>query len=148
MASPHYTPSGKPVQGSHGTSKDMRDEFELVETGIENINEWILTITYEDINFTISEFVTVPWACKIKQIWGVNSAANSVAETIITIELGGVPVTMPVFKWAATAPVETVITSIPTTGNVLSAGAAIQMVSDRGGSAVVPAVFTLLLQRT
>ena len=136
------------MQGAQGSSKDLRDEFELVEDGIQVLNEFPLIVGFDNFNAAGSKFVNVPWAGKIVRVWAVNSAANATAATVITLELSGVLVTMPALSFGSADPAETVISSIPTALNIVTSGAAIEIISDGGGSTIMPATIMLIVQRT
>ena len=148
MAAPHYTPSGKPVQGSNGSSKDLRDEFALVETGIQVMNALPMTVNFEDINTAGSAYIVVPWSCKITKIYAVNALANTTNPTVLTPKIASVAVTGGGLTFGATDAEETVVSSTPTAANTVAVGGSIEIATDGGGGSVMPAVITLLLERT
>ena len=90
----------------------------------------------------------MPWDATILAAWATNSVANTSAATVLTLEIGGGLVTMPVLQFGATDALGTVISSIPTANNVVSAGGSIEVITDGGGTPVMPVVVTLLLGRT
>lgn len=143
-----YTPTGSPVQGAKGSSKSMRDEFALIQTAIADLDKVILTLDFVDVNTAGSRFVVTPFAGNIAAIYGVNAIANTTTATVITLEIGGTLVTMPALQWGATDAIDTVISSLPTAQRALALGGALEIITDGGGAAVVPASFTVLIDRT
>jgi len=151
MASPHYTPTGAPIQGAFGQSLAIRDEFQAIETAIQVMNSIPITLQWNDANGSdpgASLFVVVPWACNIVAAYAVNHAANAGADNVLTIEINGVLVTMPVFEFDVADTVDTVISSVPTAQNSVAAGGSIEVITDAGGSSVMPVTVTLVLERT
>lgn len=149
MAAPHYTPSGAPVAGSAGSSADMRNEFALVEAGIDALNLFPMCIDMDDINTAGSVFLTVPWACTFESVYCLIDPANGTGATSITFEIGGVAVTM---STALTIPDSAALYSVhngvAASGNALVAGTPLEIVSDGGSTGAVRGIFTLLFART
>jgi len=151
MGSPHYTPTGAPIQGSFGQSKSMRDEFEAIETGIQVMNQIPVTLQWNDANNGdpgSSLFVVVPWACQIVAAYAVNQVANGTAATVLTLEINTIAVVHPTWEFADTDTIDTVISTVPTASNVVAAGGSIEVITDNGGSTVMPVTVTLVLERT
>lgn len=151
MTAPFYTPTGTPIQGSKGQSSAMRTEFAAIEAAIDLANEIPVTLSWNDVNAgdpAASLFVAAPWACRIKRIYAANDVANTVTPTILTLEIGGTLVTMPALQWGATDAIGTVISSIPTANHTVAGGSTIELITNSGGSAVMPAHITLVLERT
>ena len=149
MAAPHYTPSGKPIQGSEGNSKELRDEFGLIETAMQVMNEFPETLWFVDANSDDPRYVPVPFAAKIIRVYVVISEANATTSTFFTIEIAGVLVTLDsTLEFSAAAGAGSVQSAKATALNIVTAGGSIEVISDNGGSSVMPASITLILQRT
>ena len=148
MAAPHYTPSGVPVQGGKGQSITMRNEFTAIETGIQAMNSIPFVVQFDDLNTAASKYVVIPWAGNIVGAYVVNEVANTTTKTVLTLEIATVLVTMPAFEVAVTAAVGDVGSSVPTATNAVAAGATIEVITDGGGTPVMPGAVTLLIART
>lgn len=148
MASPHYTPSGTPVSGSKGHSSAMRTEFTAIETAMQVMNSIPFVVTFDDLNTAASRFVAIPWAGKVVGAYVVNDVANTTTKTVLTLEIATVLVTMPALEVAITAAIGTVASAVPTALNVVAAGGAVEIITDGGGSPVMPGTVTLLIERT
>ncbi len=148
MGSPLYTPSGAPVQGSKGASQSMRNEFSLVETALDKLNAIPFFVSFEDLNAPGSRYVAVPWAGSIVGCYVVNSAANATAQTVITLEIGGALVAMPALAVPSAAAIGTVNSAVPTAANTFSAGGSVEVISNGGGTSVMPSNVTLLIARS
>jgi len=148
MAAPHYTPSGVPVTGSKGKSSDLRTEFAAIETGIQAMNSIPIVVAIDDFNTPASKFVAIPWAGNIVGAYAVNEVANTTTLTALSLELETVVVTMPTWEFGSTDAVDTVISSVPTALNAVAAGNAIEIITNGGGSPVMPGTVTLLIERT
>jgi len=150
MASPHYTPSGKPIQGADGISKDLRDEFALIETGIAVLNRYGIATYFEDLNTAGSKFVPVPFSCLLVQATAVINQANATTETIVTFEIGGVLVVMDSsgeLTFTSGASSGSVASAVPASNNQVTVGTPIEVITDGGGSTTMSASVTLILQR-
>ena len=149
MGAPHYTPSGNPVQGSLGEPKEIRDEFILIESGIQVMNDLPMNLWFEDANVDTPRFIVVPWASVIERVYVVNSVDNTVTATVFTLEIAGVPVVLDAaLSLGATASAGTVLSANATSANVVAAGGSVEVISDNGGSAVMPCTVTLAMRRT
>ena len=148
MAAPHYTPSGKPVQGSAGSSKDLRDEFLLVETGIQVLNSIPIIAHFSDANTAGQVYVGVPWDCTITKVYITNDVSNTTTDTIFTLKIAGVAVTDGAGTLLSSAQLGTVVTITPTALNAIAAGQGLEIETDGGGSPVMPCNCTCLFERT
>lgn len=150
MAAPHYTPSGNPVQGSGGASKEFRDEFELIEAAFEVMNNYPLFTYFENINSSTSRYMVIPWSCTIEGLYVTPQVANATTLTTLGIEIGGVAVV-----WDSSgAPIITssqtpgqVSSGVPASANQVTVGSSVEITTDNGGSSTMPAHITLLLKR-
>ena len=150
MGAPFYTPSGNPIQGSDGDSKDIRDEFALIETGIEAVNQYPLSLRFADLNTAQSLWIPVPWAAQILGVSAVPSDANSTTDTVITFEIAGVLVVMDsngelTIADTASAGVES--TATPESANQVTSGGSVEIITDGGGSGVMRGTVMMILAR-
>ncbi len=151
MADPLYTPSGKPTQGAPGASKDVRDEFALIEAGIDALNLYPISIPFADFNTAGSLYVAVPWSCLFVKAVAINLAANGTADTTITFEIGGTAVTMDAngnIVFAAADNANQLKNAVPASGNALVTDGALEIVTDGGGSTSMPGTVSMFFQRT
>ncbi len=148
MTTPLYTPSGTPISGAKGASKSMRDEFLLIETAMDKLNSIAIPVTFADFNTAGSRFVVMPWAGSITTCYVVNDIANTTTKTVITLEIGGSLVTMTALEIAITAAVGTVVSQNPSAAKTFTAGQAIEVITDGGGTPVMPGEVTLLIARS
>lgn len=148
MGAPHYTPSGTPTSGSKGQSSAMRTEFGLIEAAMQVMNSVPFVMTFDDLNTAKSRFVAIPWAGNIVGAYAVNDVANTTTATVLTLEIGGALVTMPTWEFGSTDAIGTVISSVPTALNAVTAGGSIEIITDGGGAPVMPGSVTLLIERT
>jgi len=150
MAAPHYTPSGAPIQGADGTSKDLRDEFALIEAGIEVLNRYALNAYFADLNTAQSLFVPVPFSCQIVLCTGAIHDANGTTDTIVTFEIGGVLVVMDSngeMTFTSTAGAGSVAGATPASNNQVTVGTPIEVITDGGGSTTMKAHIQMVLRR-
>lgn len=149
MGSPHYTPSGKPVAGSAGSSQDIRDEFALIEAGIDELNYYPMCLRVDDINTAQSWFIVVPWSCTFEEAHVIQYAGNATADTNFSFEIGGIAVTMSTALVVAAADnIYTVNSGVASAANSIVSAQALEIITDGGGTGVVPAGITLLFRRT
>jgi lipoprotein-anchoring transpeptidase ErfK/SrfK len=150
MASPRYTATGAPVQGSKGQSKAIRDEFTAIETAIDALNAIPLLAYAADVNTAGSFWIPTPgWAGTLTNLFAVNYVANTTTATVLTVEIGGSAVTLGgAWQFASTAAVGTQVTQTATAANTFTAGQPIEIISDGGGAPVMPAMLCALITRT
>jgi len=152
MTAPLYAATGTPAQGSKGQSKAVRDEFAAIETAMDKLNAIPLFCYASDINFATGDSFWMPtpgWAGTISSIFAVNYVANTVGATGITVEIGGAAVTLGgTLEWGASDAEGTQITQTATANNAFTAGQPIEIISDGGGAAIMPAMICALIART
>lgn len=148
MAAPHYVPSGAPISGAKGQSSVMRAEFVAIETAIQVMNALPFVVNFDDFNTAASKFVAIPWAGNIVGAYAVNDVANTTTATVLTLEIATVLVTQPAWQFGATDAIDSVISSVPTALNAVAAGGSVEIITDGGGSPVMPGTVTLLIERT
>jgi len=136
-----YSPSGDPISGSHGSSQKMRNELEAVEDAIATLEKHYIRCRFADLNNGAqSQYVIAPLAGTITNVSVVNDAANGGgAATAITLEIGGVAVTMPALTIASAEVLGTVQTPVvPTADNTVAAFGAIEVLTDGAGTGAMP----------
>jgi hypothetical protein len=149
MADPYYTPSGNPAQGSDGDSSVLRTEFGLIETGIEVLNTYALNVHWEDANTAGSRYIAVPWSCQIESVSIVIDEANGTTDTVFTLEIGGVEVTFDAALTIADTDIKGgQVTALATALRGVAAFGAIEVITDGGGSTVMPARVGINVSRT
>ncbi len=103
--------------------------------------------TMVDAGTAQSRYVVSPHAGNIVAAYAVNSVANTTTKTVLTLKIATVLVTMPAWEIAATQAVGIVSSSVPTAANVVTAGQAIEIISDGGTDASMPVTITLVISR-
>jgi hypothetical protein len=81
-----------------------------------------------------SSFVVCPFAGTLIGLAAVNHLANTTTKTVLTAKIAGSAVTIPAWEIAVTAAAGTPTAVVPTAANAVTAGQAIEFLSD-GGSA-------------
>lgn len=108
-----------------------------------------LTVKMPDISTAKSVWVVAPFDADIEQYWSVIDGAITVANCNITLEIGGTLVTGSALTITqAGSAAGDVDTASPSALNSVTAGQAIEIISDGGSTTNVDAVFTLLLRGT
>ena len=149
MGAPHYTPTGKPIQGAQGASQDLRAEFGLVETGMQVMNAFPLNLWFVDGNTADTTFIVVPWDCLVTSIYVVvGQNGNATTDTILTPKINSIAITGGGLTIPLTASAGDVIVATPTAANAISAGQVLEVATDGGGSTVMALTISALLERT
>jgi hypothetical protein len=93
MGEPHYTPSGYPRRNKPGSSLFMRDEFKLIETGIDKMDRYILLMEHRDAYNTDRRYITVPWDGTITRVGVVahELVAGAALKGLFYIDTGTAP---------------------------------------------------------
>lgn len=143
-----YTSSGLPAAGGFGRSSVPRSEFDLIEAGLYKLRRFVLPVQFEDLNTAASRWTHQgAIAGKITRVTVIPFANNSSAATNITVELNGTAITMPTLQVGAAGVAGTPVSVVPTAANQLSAtisaATAIEVITDGGGSGVMPGVVLL-----
>lgn len=111
------------------------------------LNQYSINVDFADANTAGSIFVVATHAGSIVNMHAVNSVANTTAATVLTSKIAGVTVTQPAWTIAITQAAGTVSSSVPTATNVVTAGQAIEIITDGGGTPVMPTSITIVISR-
>ena len=68
MADPHYIPSGYPRRKKPGSSQFMRDEFDLIEVGIDAMDRYTILTEHRDANNNDKRYIVTPWDCIVTRV--------------------------------------------------------------------------------
>lgn len=111
------------------------------------LRQYAITTQMIDAGTAQSRWVVAPHAGTIVAMYAVNSVANATTKTVLTAEIGGTLVTAPAWEIAITQAVGVVSSTVPTAANVVTAGQAIEIISDGGTDATMPVSFTIVIAR-
>lgn len=109
--------------------------------------EYSITAYQADANTAGSVFVVAPHAGSIVGLHATNYVANTTTKTILTAKIATVLVTAPAWEIAVTQAAGVASSSVPTATNVVTAGQVIELISDGGGTPVMPVMYTVLISR-
>jgi len=145
MSSPHYTPTGEPRGAQTGFARTMRDEFTLIEAGIEEMAQiplgWHVEDYHKGNNYW--EYCAVPFACRVDKIHIVNSAVNGASaapfwfSTLVGVMAYGVLL--------PSAPTESIESVDVTENNVLAAGEKITIQMQGDETTFMPIYITFVV---
>lgn len=113
---------------------------------MKNANVVALTTDFVDISTAESIFVVSPIAGTIDKIYVTLHAGVTVANSVVSAKINGVAVTSSsiTVTQAGSAP-GSVFSSTPTAAKTVTAGGAIEVLTDGGSSTVARATVTLLI---
>lgn len=115
-------------------------------TGVNNINIKALNVTFDNISTAGSRWLVCPLAGDITKIYTVIDASISGADCGISFEIGGVAVTNGNITIAQSGSAAgDVDSSTPTAANTLTAGQAIEIISDGASSNTCNAHLTFII---
>lgn len=106
-----------------------------------------LTFQVNDIATAQSYWIVTPWAGTISKIYTVVDGTTDTGATTISFELGGTAITNGNVTIANGAVAGEVDSSTPTAANTVTAGQAIEVITDGGTGASVNATVTLVINR-
>lgn len=111
--------------------------------------QMVLNCYAADVGTAGSYWVACPCNGTIVKMSAVSYLANTTTKTVLTAEIGGTLVTAPAWEIGATAAAGIVSTVIPTATNTVTAGQAIEIISN-GGSATAgqATMFSITILRT
>lgn len=115
-------------------------------TAINNLNKITLTYTFTDISTASSQWVVCPIAGTISKIYSVLHGAIATADTVMSFEIAGIAVTngnITITQSGSAA--GDVDSSTPTAARTLTAGQAIEIISDGGSTNTVNATITFVI---
>jgi len=102
-------------------------------TTVNNLNKVVLNVHHDNLSTTSSRFVVAPIAGTIIAIYSVIDSSIATADTVLSFEIGGVAVTngnITITQSGSAA--GDVDSSTPTGNNTVSAGQAIEVISNGG----------------
>jgi hypothetical protein len=109
-------------------------------------NDIVLNVDMTDISTAASVWVVAPVASSIKKIYSVINGAITSADAAITTEIGGTAVTGGAITIANSGSAAgDVDSATPSALNVLTAGQALEIITDGGSTGTVRATFTVVL---
>lgn len=129
------------------TASKLKLAGTAVSSSAAELNQYSINVDFADANAAGSIFVVAPHAGSIVGLHAVNSVANTTTKTVLTAEIVGVLVTTPAWEVAITQAAGTVSSSVPTAANVVTAGQAIEIITDGGGTPVMPTSITIVISR-
>lgn len=111
------------------------------------LSQYSLNAQMVDAGTAQSIFVVAPHAGTISKIYAVNSVANATTKTVLTAKIATVAVTMPALEITVTQAAGVVSSSVPTAANAVTAGQAIELITDGGTDATMPLTWTVQITR-
>lgn len=115
-------------------------------TGVNNVNKVTLTYRFTDISTASSQWVVVPIAGIISKIYTVIHGVITGSDTVMSFKIAGVSVTNGNVTIAQSASAAgDVDSSTPTAARTLTAGQALEIVSDGGSTNTVDATVTFII---
>lgn len=130
-----------------GTWKKLTTS-ELDTTSIFNTNKETLTFRFTDLSTPSSQWLIMPYACTVTQIYGALQGAIITADTIFTFRntAGASMGTMTVaFTGSAAGDMDSLA---PSVNNTFTAGQVMRIDSDGGSANTVDEYLTILITRT
>jgi len=110
---------------------------------------YILNAVIDDVSTAQSDWVVAPYAGTITKIYSVIDAAITVADATLSFEIGGTAVTNGgITITQAGSAAGDVDSSTPTANNTVTAGQAIELITDGASTTASKATITLVIQRT
>jgi len=131
---------------------DANAAAQLVTLGLTanaaELNQYAITVDMTDISTAASVWVVAPHAGDIAAIYSVINGAIITADATITAEIGGTLVTGSSITIAFTGSAAGIVdSSAPSAANTVTAGQAIEIITNGGSTNVVRATFTILITR-
>lgn len=111
------------------------------------VNVQYLNLTIADVSTASSSWVVAPFAGTITEVWTVIDGALATADAAITVEIGGTAVTdagITITQSGSAA--GDVDTSTPSALNTVTAGQAIEVITDGASTNAVKAQVTLVVK--
>lgn len=115
-------------------------------TGINNVNKIVLTKYIADLNAAASYFMVSPLAGSVTKCYSVIDSALASADNLITLKIATVAVTNGVITITQSGSAAgDVDVCTPTAANALTAGQAIEIVSNGGTSSTTSCTLTFII---
>jgi hypothetical protein len=111
------------------------------------LNQYCVNAYQADAGTAGSVFVVCPFAGAIKKLSVVGYAKDTTTKTTFTAEIAGTLVTAPAWELALNAEAGTVSSVVPTAANVVTAGQALELISDGATDATLPVMYTVTIER-
>ena len=112
------------------------------------LSQYAITVDMTDVSTAGSVWVVAPHRGRIVKIYSVINGTIATANAAITFELAGVAVTGAgitiAYSGSAAGDVDS---STPTEKNIVSAGQAIEVITDGASTNTVRATFTIIIER-
>ena len=135
-----------------GASTATADQVYLADgggSGSWDFPEYLLNAEIEDISTAQSDWVVAPYAGTVDKIYTVIDSAITVADANLSFEIAGTPITSGditvAFTGSAAGDVDS---STPTANNAVTAGQAIELITDGGSTDPCKAKVTFVIKRT
>lgn len=123
------------------------EQLEFNEVNVD-IDYFILNGVIDDISSSGSNWIVTPWACTVEKIYSViDTAISTAGAATISFEIDGNAVTNAGYDIALSSGVGEVDSSTPTAANTLTAGQALEMITDGGSTNASKAELTILCKR-
>lgn len=135
-------------KGVAGATSSTTYHADGAGSGTWKFSEYVLTTVIDDVSAAQSSWVVAPYAGTIEQIYAVIDTAVTVASATLTAELGGTLVTDSSITITTGLAVGDVVSSTPSAANAVSAGQAIEVITDGGSTTASKGTVTLVIQRT
>mgnify|MGYP003134312780 FL=1 len=148
MSVEHSTLTGSDLHEPKGTAAANTGEVYIANgsgsgTWTAHHNRCVLTTRIDDISTASSAWVVTPVAGTISKIYSVISGAITSGAAVLTAEIGGTAVTNGVLTVAVSGSAAGIVDSAtPSAANTVTAGSAIEIVTDGGSTNTVSAVIT------
>ena len=148
MSVEHSTLTGSDLHEPKGTAAANTGEVYIANgsgsgTWTAHHNRCVLTTRIDDISTASSAWVVTPIAGTISKIYSVISGAITSGAAVLTAEIAGVAVTDGVLTVAVSGSAAGIVDSAtPSAANTVTAGSAIEIVTDGGSTNTVSAVIT------
>ena len=148
MSVEHSTLTGSDLHEPKGTAAANTGEVYIANgsgsgTWTAHHNRCVLTTRIDDISTASSAWVVTPVAGTISKIYSVISGAITSGAAVLTAEIAGVAVTNGVLTVAVSGSAAGIVDSAtPSAANTVTAGSAIEIVTDGGSTNTVSAVIT------
>lgn len=112
------------------------------------LDQYVIQCVIEDVSTAQSDWVVAPHAGDIVAIYSVIDAAITVADAVLSFEIGGTAVTDGGITIAnAGSAAGTVDSSTPSAANALTAGEALECITDGGSTTASKAVISVVVAR-
>ena len=148
MSVEHSTLTGSDLHEPKGTAAANTGQVYIANgsgsgTWTAHHNRCVLTTRIDDISTSSSAWVVTPIAGTISKIYSVTSGATTGGTALLTAEIAGVAVTNGVLTVLVSGSAAGIVdVATPSAANTVTAGSAIEIVTDGGSTNTVSAVIT------